>query len=170
MIRGSVGRRLDGSIELRGSTRRALGLRALGLGIASVAGLLIALYLSLARLLGGLPACGPVRGCDTVALSEYSVVLGIPVAYLGAAFSAVVLITVALWLWRHEPVWLWASYGLATLGVVFVAYLTSLELFVIHAVCVWCVGYAISVVATWFLLALDFRGRTGAEGPEGPEE
>ena len=123
----------------------------------SVAGLLIALYLSVTRLAGGLPACGPVRGCDTVALSEYSVVAGIPVAYLGAAFSAVLVAAIGVWLARRQRAALWAAYGLATLGVVFVAYLTYLEIFVIHAICVWCVGYAIAVVATWALLARELR-------------
>jgi uncharacterized membrane protein len=123
----------------------------------SAAGLLIALYLSWTRLAGGLPACGPVRGCDTVALSEYSAIVGVPVAYLGAAFSTVLLGAVLVWLGRGERVALQAAYGLATLGVVFVAYLTYLELFVIHAICVWCVGYAVAVVGAWILLAVELR-------------
>jgi uncharacterized membrane protein len=132
-------------------------IRPAALVVASVAGLLIALYLSLTRFAGGLPACGPVGGCDTVALSEYSTIAGVPVAYLGAAFSAVLLVAVGAWLVGHFPSALWIAYGLSMLGVVFVAYLTYLELFVIHAICVWCVGYAIAVVATWALLALELR-------------
>ena len=132
-------------------------IRPAALVASSVAGLLIALYLSFTRLAGGLPACGPVRGCDTVALSEYSAILGIPVAYLGAAFSTVLLLSIAAWLGRRPPVALWAAYVLGTLGVVFVAYLTYLELFVIHAICVWCVGYAVAVTVSWALLALEFR-------------
>lgn len=135
-------------------SRRHLA-RPAALAAAAVIGLVIALYLSITRLSGGLPACGPVQGCDTVALSEYSEIVGIPVAFLGAGFSAVLLVLVAGWLWRRDRRLLWASYGLAMLGVVFVAYLTYLELFVIHAICIWCVGYAIAVVATWALLALE---------------
>jgi uncharacterized membrane protein len=92
-----------------------------------------------------------------VALSEYSAILGIPVAYLGAAFSTALLLTVAAWLWRRASLALSAAYALGTLGLVFVAYLTYLELFVIHAICIWCVGYAIAVAASWALLALEFR-------------
>ena len=132
-------------------------IRPAALVTSSVAGLLIALYLSWIRAAGGLPACGPVRGCDTVALSEYSAILGIPVAYLGAAFSTVLLLAVAAWLRRGAPAALSAAYALGTLGVVFVAYLTYLEIFVIHAICVWCVGYATAVVVSWVLLAADFR-------------
>jgi len=38
-----------------------------------------------------------------------------------------------------------------------VAYLTYLELFVIGAVCVWCVAYAVTVVAGWVGAALALR-------------
>lgn len=130
-------------------------LRPVALAAAAVAGLAIALYLAVTRITGGLPACGPVEGCDTVALSEYSEIAGVPVAFLGAAFSAVLLAAVAGWLRLGDRRLLWAAYGLATLGVLFVAYLTYLELFVIHAICIWCVGYAIAVAATWALLALE---------------
>jgi uncharacterized membrane protein len=122
-----------------------------------VAGLGIALYLSLTRLAGGLPACGPVAGCETVALSEYSEIGGIPVAFLGAAFSAVLLVATLGWFRWHETRLLWAAYGLDMLGVIFVAYLTYLELFVIHAVCVWCATYAAVVVVSWLLLANEVR-------------
>ena len=38
-------------------------------------------------------------------------------------------------------------------GVIAVAYLTYLEVFVIGAICVWCVGYAATIVATCALTA-----------------
>jgi uncharacterized membrane protein len=41
----------------------------------------------------------------------------------------------------------------ALIGVLFSAYLTYLELFVIRAICQWCVASAI-VVATYFAIAL----------------
>lgn len=139
------------------TTTRGRGrlLRPFALAMTSAVGLGIAIYLAATRLAGGLPACGPVQGCDTVALSEYSVIAGVPVAFLGTAFSALLLVSVAGWLrFRHQRL-LWAAYGLATIGVLFVAYLTYLELFVIHAICVWCVGYALAIVATWGLLAIE---------------
>jgi uncharacterized membrane protein len=38
-----------------------------------------------------------------------------------------------------------------------VAYLTYLELFVIHAVCVWCAAYGLTVVVGWLAVALALR-------------
>jgi uncharacterized membrane protein len=46
---------------------------------------------------------------------------------------------------------------LAGLGVAFTAYLTYLELFVIHAICRWCVGSAVIILAILIVALLDQR-------------
>jgi uncharacterized membrane protein len=123
----------------------------------ALAGLAIATYLALTRLSGGLPVCGPLHGCETVALSSYSEIFGIPVAVFGVVFS-IVLVAFALAWWRGgDRRALLGLYGLGLLGVLFVGYLTYLELFVIGAVCVWCAGYALTVLAGWILVALALR-------------
>ena len=60
---------------------------ALILAALDLAGLLIALYLSTVELAGELPYCGPLHGCQEVALSEYSRIGGIPVAVFGVCLS-----------------------------------------------------------------------------------
>src|SRR5690606_15224413 len=45
---------------------------ALTLAVLDVIGLAIATYLSVVKLTGGVPVCGPLAGCEQVALSEYS--------------------------------------------------------------------------------------------------
>jgi len=100
----------------------------------SLIGLAIAAYLALTRLSGGLPVCGPLHGCETVALSSYSEIFGIPVAFFGVVFS-VALVGLAVAWWRtSDRRALLGLYGLGLLGVLFVAYLTYLELFVIGAI------------------------------------
>ena len=47
--------------------------------------------------------------------------------------------------------------SLATVGVLFTAYLTYLELFVIHAICRWCVGSAVIIAAIWIVSLLSLR-------------
>ncbi len=128
--------------------------------VAAAIGLVASGYLSITRATGGLPSCGPVQGCDTVALSPYSELLGVPVAYLGFAFSVVLFGLILAWLRTTDRRVLYAAYAIGLLGVVFVAYLTYLELFVIHAVCIWCVTYATSVIVTWAVLALSLRRTT----------
>jgi uncharacterized membrane protein len=106
----------------------------------------VAGYLSAVRLTGEVAACGPSGGCETVAASEYSVVLGIPVAVLGLGLSLVLVACAAVWWVRADRRALLIAYGLLLLGTLTVAWLTYLELFVIRAICPWCVSYAITIV------------------------
>ena len=128
--------------------------------VLAVLGLLIAGYLAWTRLTGGLPVCGPLHGCETVALSSYSEVAGIPVAILGVGFSLLLVVLALAWWRRADRRALLGLYGLGLLGLLFVAYLTYLELFVIGAVCAWCASYAVTVVAGWIIAALNVRRAT----------
>jgi uncharacterized membrane protein len=126
--------------------------------VGALIGLAIAGYLWLTRVAGGLPACGPAGGCDVVAQSEYATFMGLPVALFGVAYSATLVVLSMLWWRRGERRALLLAYGLGFLGLLVVAYLTYLELFVIHAICIWCVAYGISVVVTFGLaVAAVFR-------------
>jgi uncharacterized membrane protein len=116
-------------------------LALVGLGIAS--------YLLAVRVLGEAPSCGPIKGCETVASSPYATVFGIPVALFGVGFSILLSAACLGWWRRADRRALYAAYGLGLAGILAVAYLTYLELFVIEAICVWCVTYAITIVAGW---------------------
>ena len=135
-------------------TPRRSGPLASGLALI---GLLIAAYLAWTKLSGGLPVCGPLHGCETVALSSYSELFGIPVALFGLAFSAVLFGLAVTWWRRADRRALVGLYGLGLLGVLFVAYLTYLELFVIGAICVWCATYAVTIVVGWLLATVTLR-------------
>jgi uncharacterized membrane protein len=133
--------------------RRAALLGAV-LALAAVA---ISGYLTAVKLAGELPACGPLRGCETVATSPYSEILGIPVAVFGVMLSLAIAALQLAWWWTGDRRALLGAYGLGLAGVVVVGYLTALELFVIHAVCAWCAAYAGVVVAGWLVAALAVR-------------
>ena len=116
-----------------------------------------------ARLLGEAPACGPVVGCETVAASEYSTVVGLPVALYGVGFSLVLVVACLAWWRRAIPAALYVAYALGLAGVIAVAYLTYLELFVIEAICVWCATFGLTVVAGWIVAAaVAMRGSARA--------
>jgi uncharacterized membrane protein len=123
------------------------------LAALDVVGLAIASYLSFVELRGELPQCGPLHGCEQVALSQWSRIGGVPVAVFGVALS-LVLLTLALAWWRtNDGRLLAAHHGLSLVGVLFEVWFTYLEVFVIGAVCVWCASYGISLVLR-FLVAL----------------
>lgn len=120
-------------------------------------GLAIAVYLLAARLLGEAPACGPVKGCETVAASSFATVFGVPVALFGVGFSFVLVGACLAWWRRAERRALYLAYGLGLAGIIAVIYLTYLEVFVIGAICVWCVGYALSIVVGWVAATMTTR-------------
>ena len=119
--------------------------------ILAVVGLAIGSYLLAVRILGEAPACGPVKGCDTVAASEFATLFGLPVALYGVGFSLVLVGACVTW-WRlGERRALYGAYGLGLAGIIAVAYLTYLELVVIGAICAWCVMYAVTIVVGWVI-------------------
>lgn len=138
-----------------GSGRRgAVGLPLL---LAALAGVVIAGYLAAVRILGESAACGPSMGCETVAASQYSVILGIPVAFLGVGMSLALAACALVWWIRAERRALVAAYLLLLLATLFAAYLTYLELFVIEAICLWCAAYAVSIVVALVAAGMALR-------------
>jgi uncharacterized membrane protein len=119
----------------------------------------IAGYLSAVELQGELPYCGPLKGCEVVALSEYARVGGIPVAVFGVVLSVSLLVLALAWTNSGRVELLAAHYGLSLFGVVFEAYFTYLEIFVIGAVCVWCASYGVSLVARFGIALAVWRRR-----------
>jgi uncharacterized membrane protein len=119
----------------------------------AAAGLAIATYLLAVRLLGEAPACGPIKGCETVAASEYATVAGVPVALFGMVYSLILAAGCLAW-WRWAtPRALYLVYALGLAGILAVAYLTYLEIFVIEAICIWCVTYGLTIGAGLILAA-----------------
>lgn len=119
----------------------------------TVGGIAVSAYLTLVHYRDDLLVCA-VGGCHTVQKSPYAELEGIPVAVLGLLMFVAML---ALGLLRRaKPDWAenitLATFALALAGTVFTIYLTYLELFVIHAVCQWCV---LTAVLIWLLLIVE---------------
>jgi uncharacterized membrane protein len=137
-------------------------LRIASLVIAAL-GIAIATYLTYVHYAGLQPICaGGSHGCERVQSSSYATVGGVPVAVLG--LIGYVSIATAL-LVPGEGARL-AAAALTVVGFGFSAYLTYLELFVIDAICQWCVSSAVLltvlvVLCVWRLLLVD-------EPPPGP--
>jgi uncharacterized membrane protein len=128
--------------------------------LLSLAGLFVSAYLYLFKLgkIGTL-ACGN-GGCETVQLSRWSRFAGIDVSLLGiVGYSLLLLLSLAA-LQPSFAVQRWPirlMFLLTAAGVLFTAYLTYLELFVIHAICRWCVGSAVIILSIFLATILDQR-------------
>lgn len=133
--------------------RPLLGIHpAIILAVLDTIGLVVASYLSVVELEGGVPTCGIIHGCEEVATSQYNNFAGIPVAVFGV-FLSVVLLSLALAWWRTNIYGLLlAHYALSLVGVMFDGYFLFLQVFVIEAVCIWCLTYEISLLLR-FLIA-----------------
>ena len=125
------------------ATRRYAAPRFVLLALA-VVGVLISAYLTWTHYAGLTPICtGSGEGCQTVQSSRYASVLGIPVALLGLiAYGGLILSAV---LWKETGIYLGLLISLV--GTLFSAYLTYLEIFVIGALCQWCLASAAIMVA-----------------------
>jgi uncharacterized membrane protein len=134
--------------------RPLLGIHpAVILAALDLVGLLVAGFLSVVELTGGLPTCGPLRGCEQVAQSKYAWIGPVPVAVFGVVLS-VALLSLALAWWKTDIYGLLLGhYLLSLVGVIFDGYFLYLQVFVIGAVCIWCLTYEASLLAR-FLIAL----------------
>ncbi len=132
----------------------------MAIAILSLIGLIVAGYLSLHRMgyIGSLQCS--IGGCEVVQSSRYAVFLGIPVAYLGLVAYAGLLVVSLLGVQPGRERDRWISLALlagSAVGVLFSAYLTYLEAFVIHAWCQWCVISAVIVTVIFAISVWEVR-------------
>ncbi len=128
--------------------------------LVALVGVFVALYLALYKtgVIGTL-ACG-AGGCETVQTSPWADFVGIPVAAWGVGFYALVFALAFLGTlerWADSRGLSIAMLVLTGWGVVFSGWLTYLELFVIHAICRWCVVSAVIAAILFLLAVLDWR-------------
>ena len=132
----------------------------MGAALLSLLGLFVSAYLYLYKIgqIGTL-ACG-TGGCETVQTSEWSRFAGVEVALIGLVGYGLLLVVALVSLRPGLSEQRWPAALLTALaggGVLFTAYLTCLELFVIHAICRWCVGSATIIVALFVLGLLELH-------------
>jgi uncharacterized membrane protein len=120
----------------------------------ALAGLGIAGYLSWAHYADTSVICVAGGGCEKVQSSDYAELFGIPVAVLGFAAYAAILVLIA---W-DAPIARLGAASVALFGMLFSAYLLVVQAFVIEAFCIWCVvNDALIAPALAVLTALRLR-------------
>ncbi len=128
--------------------------------LVALAGIFVALYLTLYKLgyIGTL-VCA-VGSCETVQTSKWATLLGFPVGAWGVAYYVAVFalslagLSAAL---SESRAVSQVLVGMTGFGVIFSLWLTYLELFVIHAICQWCVISAVLATALFVISVLDLR-------------
>jgi uncharacterized membrane protein len=130
------------------------------MALIALIGVFLSLYLTLYKLgyIGTL-ACG-TGSCEYVQLSRWGTFLGLPVAAWGLGFYVgVFAVAVAGTQERFEESrrLTMLLVGVTGWGVLFTLWLTYLELFVIHALCRWCLGSAALTLALFGLAVWDWK-------------
>jgi uncharacterized membrane protein len=135
----------------------------------ALAGIFISLYLTLYKIgvIGEL-SCS-IGSCETVNTSKWATFLGLPVAAWGLFFYVdvfAIALVGTMPRFESEPLISLVLTAEAAVGVLFSAWLTYLELGVIHAICIWCVTSAVVVTLIFLTSALDLReSRSGSTAP-----
>lgn len=141
--------------------RRPLTLLSL---VLSGVGLGLSTYLTYVHYNPGALVCSD-GGCAIVQLSEYSTMFGVPIALFGVGMFVTLIAGIALRELRDDFSDL-VSTGMITIlvaAVLYWAYLTYLEAYVIHAFCQWCV--ITSIVTTLLLVVEGIRWYQGYRTP-----
>jgi uncharacterized membrane protein len=125
--------------------------------VLAVAGLGVSGYLTYVETQSVQAICGPVGDCNAVQSSSYARVLGIlPLGILGLLGYAAILLA---WIIQKVQKGKWGDYaklamlGMALFGTLYSIYLTYVEIWVIKAVCMWCLSSAV-LIALLMLLSV----------------
>jgi len=119
-------------------------------------GLIDSIYLAWLKFANATAACGSIGDCESVNSSPYAEVAGIPVALFGAGAYLLILISIIMeprsefWS-ENAPL---VIFGISLVGVLYSAYLTYVEIAILHAICPYCVLSALVLVA---LLTLSIK-------------
>lgn len=119
--------------------------------ILAILGFADATYLSFQHFTGQTPVCTLVQGCEIVTTSAYSVIFGIPVAVFGVLYYFGIAAAILCYFTsKKEPVLrlvAWCSIA----GLLASAWFVYLQLFVIHAICLYCIISAASSTLIFIL-------------------
>ncbi|HEX2646061.1 MAG TPA: vitamin K epoxide reductase family protein [Candidatus Dormibacteraeota bacterium] len=123
--------------------------------IASAAGVLVSVYLTVLHYAGTVPGCPATStiNCEAVLSSPYAVLFGtsLPTSAAGIVWFAY---STFLWTRRFGIV----QVAWSAVGMVAVLYLVFLEIVKLGAICLWCTGAHVLVLVI-FLVAVTLRGR-----------
>lgn len=124
--------------------------------ILAFAGLADSIYLTQHELNGTPLICDiqSLSGCNVVAESPYSRVLGIPISELGILFYSIVFILAALELVIFDRFVRRALQVISFVGVLASLYFTTLQVFFIGAFCIYCIGSAIITLLVFVFATL----------------
>ena len=136
--------------------------------IVGAIGFIDATYLTIEHYRGGIPPC-TIKGCEVVLTSIYSQISGIPVALFGSLYYLTLLILAIAYLdSKKKEIIKFASY-FTIAGFVASVYFLYLQIFVIKAICQYCLASA-GISTTLFILGMYILAKIRHESVAYSEE
>lgn len=128
--------------------------------LLSLLGLLDAAYLALERVTGGSIACPIGGGCEAVQSSAYALLFGVPVAFVGLAGYALLLVVALLSLQINKLAGIALDtllLALANMALLAGIYFMYLQTAVIGSICFWCAMAALIDLLIWLSALVNWR-------------
>ena len=127
--------------------------------VLAAIGLLDSIYLAYVKLANQTASCRLIGDCEAVNNSRYADIGGVPIAVLGAA--GYLLILGLLYLDRpgagHPDAVRFAFFGVTLAGTLYSIYLTYIEIYVLQAICPFCVLSAVVMLGLFILSIVRLR-------------
>ena len=125
--------------------------------VVSFLGFLDASYLTIKHFRGEVAPCSLLEGCEVVTTSKYSTIGDIPISLFGAMFYISVLAAAFFYLDTKSTKAIKSIPLLTLTGFIVSAVLVYLQIFVLKAICVYCMFSALTSTLLFVIGILIFR-------------
>ena len=142
--------------------------------IVAILGFADASYLTIEHYRGVIPPCSATEGCEAVLTSSYSVIFGVPTSLLGALYYLAVAVGAFMYLEskhgageikaHHAAILKWTLIATA-FGFGMSLWFVYLQLFILHSICVYCMGSA-TTSTVLFITAIFMLRRSSIDQPQ----
>jgi len=114
-------------------------------------------YLTVEHYQHVIPPCSLTGGCEKVLTSEFSTVLGIPVSLLGMIYYLIIAVGLFAFLESKNHEVLRVTLLLTVLGLLASAWFLFLQIFIVKAFCLYCLGSATTSTILLVFAAVIFE-------------
>jgi uncharacterized membrane protein len=112
--------------------------------IVALIGFADAGYLTVEHYKDAIPPCSITGGCESVLTSGYATIAGLPVSLIGAVYYLLIAVGIFTYIESKKTRLLKLALLLVVLGFIATLWFVYLQLFVIKAICLYCMGSALT--------------------------
>ena len=121
--------------------------------ITALIGFIDASFLAIEHYRGVVPPCSIISGCEKVTTSSYAEVFGIPLALFGAIYYFALLVLIIAYFDLKKAIILKIAALVTPIGFLASLYFVYLQVFIIKAICLYCMISAAASI-TLFVLGI----------------